>query len=94
MWVFTPWQGGSGQLFAWDPTYKVVEISPPPQEMVEVSPPPLGSAVLPLHHYKSKKQLVKTQLTLHYIFKISNATSLPYLHITNLLIDIGFLALQ
>ena len=71
MLVLTPWQGDATQLSTWGLSSEVVEISPPPQEMVEVSPPPQGSVVLFLHHYKSKKHLVKTQINtvLHFKFQ-------------------------
>ena len=91
MLVLTPWQGDATQLSAWGLSGKAVEISPPPQEMVEVSPPPLGSVVLLLHHYKSKKHLVNTQINMVLHFKYQKESNqLTTLHITNLLIVIGF----
>ena len=65
-------------FFHLDPSWEAMEIPPPPQERGEVSPPPPGTCSQPLHHCKSKRPPVKTQLTFQCI-QNSNANQLPYL---------------
>ena len=93
--VLTPWWDAAALFFVSDLSWEVGETPPPPQEREEVSPLPLQMIQCAplLHHCKSKKPSVNTQLILD-TFEIQMQSTYHTFLATNLLIGIGFPVLQ
>ena len=80
-----PWQDATSPFSALGLSGEVEEVPPPPLEM--------SGPQWVLHHYKSKKPSVSTQFTFD-THKIQMQPTYHTFLVTNLLIGMGFTALQ